>query len=417
MPKPVVADITVSKEQARRFMVQHQRLAPPRKLVDKQGLMDFVRHVNVVQYDPINLVGQNSHLVLQSRVKNYKPSMLDDALYKERKLVDGFDKVMSIYPTEDWHFFRGYRARMLPDYMTSEQTAKAVDIIKEVRKEIKKRGPLSSLELENDTRMQWWWGANARAARIALDIMFLSGEIVVHHRVGTRRYFDFAERLIKNKKKDPNPTAERYLDWHVLRRIQSGGLIRSGEGTQWVGIQRRHAHGGGLQAAQKRLVESGKALRVAVDGVRGKVFFVRKENVAALERAAKPMKAAPGAAFIAPLDNLMWDRDLLETVFDFFYRWEVYTPEAKRIWGYYVLPVLYGDRLVARMDPGFVKASGEFTIKNWWWEQGVDKRDEQMLAAMTEATRAFAKYLGAQDVRLGEKTKKNPVLKQLVRGL
>jgi uncharacterized protein YcaQ len=422
-------EIVVSKEQARRFMVEHQRLAPPRKLRGKQGILDFVRHVNCIQYDPINLVGQNSHLVLQSRIKDYKPSMLDEALYKERKLVDGFDKVMSIFPTEDWHYFSGYRKRLSAEYFgsqatdvdgTSQNTSMIVDpaMIKWVRKELTARGPLSSLDLENNERMMGWWGANARVARVALDIMFLSGEIVVHHRVGTRRYFDLASRLMKNTKKDPNRTAEAYLDWHVLRRIQSAGLIRPGEGSaQWVGIQRRKSHGGGLQAALKRLEEQGKILRVAVEGVPGKVFVTRRDNLPALEKAAKPRKVAAGAAFIAPLDNLMWDRDLLEQVFDFYYRWEVYVPEPKRVWGYYVLPVLYGNRLVARMDPGHVKTTGAFTIKNWWWEKGVDKNDEEMLAALQESTRAFAKYLNAKSVTLGEKAKKDKVLKELVRGL
>lgn len=422
------AEITVSKEQGRRFMVEHQRLAPPRKLRGKQGILDFVRHVNCIQYDPINLVGQNSHLVLQSRIKDYKPSLLDEALYKDRKLVDGFDKVMSIYPSEDWHYFGGYRKRLGAEYLGTESggpgdagppaAAEATAIVKWVRKELKERGPLSSLDLENDTRMTWWWGANARAARIALDILFLSGEIVVHHRVGTRRYFDLTSRLMKNTKKDPNRTAEAYLDWHVLRRVQAAGLIRPGEGSaQWVGIQRRRSHGGGLQAALKRLEEQDEILRVAVEGVPGKVFVTRRGNLPALVKAAKPRKAAAGAAFIAPLDNLMWDRDLLEQVFDFYYRWEVYVPEPKRVWGYYVLPVLYGNRLIARMDPGHVKATGAFTIKNWWWEKGVDKKDEEMLAALQESTRAFAKYLNAKSVTLAEKAKKDNVLKELVRGL
>ena len=105
MPSPVV----INKAHARRFLLAHLRLLPPRKLRGKQGVLDYIRHVNCIQYDPINIVGQNPHLVLQSRVGGYKPAMLDALLYGDRQLVDGFDKQMSIYPVEDWPQFAYHR--------------------------------------------------------------------------------------------------------------------------------------------------------------------------------------------------------------------------------------------------------------------------------------------------------------------
>jgi uncharacterized protein YcaQ len=86
--------------------------------------------------------------------------------------------------------------------------------------------------------------------------------------------------------------------------------------------------------------------------------------------------------------------------FNFQYTWEVYKPAEKRDYGYYVLPVLYGDRFVARMDPAFDRARGVFTVKNWWWEKGVDKRDETMLAAIGDCLAAFGTYLGARDIQV-----------------
>jgi uncharacterized protein YcaQ len=102
LPPP---ELTITRRQARRFLLAHLRLLPPRKLRGEQGVLDFVRHVNCIQYDPINVVGQNTDLVLQSRVHGYKPAMLTALLYKERKLLDGVDKQMSIYPVEDWPYF------------------------------------------------------------------------------------------------------------------------------------------------------------------------------------------------------------------------------------------------------------------------------------------------------------------------
>lgn len=103
-------ELTVTPQQARRFLLAHHRLLPPRALRGTRGVLEYVRHVNCIQHDPINVVGQNPHLVLQSRVRGYEPAVLDALLYRERRLLDGFDKQMSIYPVEDWPDF-AYRRR------------------------------------------------------------------------------------------------------------------------------------------------------------------------------------------------------------------------------------------------------------------------------------------------------------------
>jgi uncharacterized protein YcaQ len=364
-------------------------------------VLDYVRHVNCIQYDPINVVGQNSHLVLQSRVRGYKPAMLDALLYQERKLVDGFDKQMSIYPMEDWPHFAYYRERMLKRYMESAHTAAAAKLVKRMRKEIEARGPLSSLELEDETRMDWWLTDSVRAARIALDMLLYGGETVVHHRVGTRRYFELSERvlppkLIKAAKR--HASHEDYLEWHVFRRARGVGLVDLRITAKFGGMV--GWQGGRIRAAIMRLAQKGRLVRVAVKELPRQRFFVRHDDLPALEAAAKSYRGKPGAALIAPLDNLMWDANLVQMLFDFQYTWEVYKPAEKRDYGYYVLPVLYGDRFVARIDPQYDRAARVFTVKNWWWEKGVDKSDEAMLAAIGKCLADFAKYLVANEIRL-----------------
>jgi uncharacterized protein YcaQ len=107
------------------------------------------------------------------------------------------------------------------------------------------------------------------------------------------------------------------------------------------------------------------------------------------------------AAFIAPLDNLMWDRRLVETLFGFEYRWEVYTPQAKRKYGYYVLPVLYGDRFIARVEPVLEKRTRNLVIKNWWWEHGVILND-LMFASLADCFERFCAYLTAKSIQIGD---------------
>ena len=411
------AELSISKEQARLFLARHHRLLPPRRLVGKQGVLDYVRHVNCIQYDPINVVGQNPHLVLQSRVKGYKPAMLVEALYSDRKLIDGIDKEMSIYPVEDWPYFARYRAHLGKLYAGHESTVKAAKLMEWVKKEIETRGPLCSLDLEEETRMDWWLSGSTRAVRIALDILFISGDIVVHHRVGTRRFFDLSRRLLPKKLRngrDYHVDSQAYMDWHVLRRIGSLGLARYGHGGQWGGAGGfRQVEGANRRVATLRLVDKGDIARVAVEGLEKQEVFVRRIDLPELEMGRKS-RGKQGAAFLAPLDNLLWDRNLVLGVFDFFYRWEVYVPASKRQYGYYVLPVLYGDHLVARMDPAFDRASKTFTIQNWWWQPGVDKKDDAMLIALQDCVKDFMKYLGASRVKLGDAIKKNSLMKKIV---
>ena len=108
----------------------------------------------------------------------------------------------------------------------------------------------------------------------------------------------------------------------------------------------------------------------------------------------------PAATFIGPLDNLIWDRDLIRWLFDFDYTWEVYKPAVQRKYGHYVLPVLYGDRFIARVEPIFDRKARVLTIVNWWWEAGVAP-DDTLIAALDECLAAFGRYLGAAEVWLG----------------
>ena len=413
MPHP--DPISIDKPHARRFLLAHLHLLPPRGLHGRKGVLDYVRHVNCIQYDPIDVVGQNPHLVLQSRVHGYKRSMLNALLYEDRRLIDGFDKQMSIYPVEDWPSFTYYRQQMARRYMEGERTAAAAQLVDRVRKEIEARGPLSSLDLEDDTRMDWWLAGTVRAVRIALDILFYGGATVVHRRVGTRRYFELSKRVLPPKfynAPGSHASPEEYLEWHVFRRAGGLGLVDLKITAEFGGMI--DWRGGEIRAAIGRLAEKGQLVPVSIRGLERQKFYVRHGDLPALEAAAKAPESRQGAALIAPLDNLMWDRNLIEMLFDFPYSWEVYLPAAKRQHGYYVLPVLYGDRLVARIDPAFDRAAKVLTIKNWWWEDGVIVADESMLAALQECLGAFGHYLEAVEVRLGKEVRAQSGLKKAV---
>jgi uncharacterized protein YcaQ len=262
-----------------------------------------------------------------------------------------------------------------------------------VRQAILERGPLSSLELQFDQVIDWWW-APARVARVALESLHFGGELVIHHRVHTRKVYDLASRQIPAalwSRPDPFETEEQYHDWRVLRRIGGVGLLWERSGDAWLamsGIKTRER-----AAALARLVEQGRAIAVGVEDI-AFPFYLRCADRAALEWALDGPDPPPQAAIIAPLDNLLWDRRLVAELFGFSYRWEVYKPVAERQHGYYVLPILYGDRFVARFEPGRDRRQGALVIKGWWWEPGVTQAPE-MQAELRRCFARFLAYLGA----------------------
>ena len=173
---------------------------------------------------------------------------------------------------------------------------------------------------------------------------------------------------------------------------------------------------GQIRAAIGRLAAKGGLVPVSIEELPRQRFYIRRDDLPALAAATKTYPGRQRAALIAPLDNLMWDLKLVETLFDFRYTWEVYKPADKRDYGYYVLPVLYGDRFVARIDLAFDRANRVLTVKNWWWEREVNKSDEIMLAALRDCLTDFAAYLDAKEIRLRPEVKGEPGLIRAVNG-
>ena len=388
----------ITTTQARRFLLKHQGLYPPRRSAGKADVMAYFARVGCIQYDPLNIVGHNSDLVLQSRIADFRPAMLQEMLYEDRLLVDGWDKVMSIYPVEDWPFFQRRRddevrrqERIGPDLLA---------VLPQVQDAIRKRGPLSSLELDFNDPINWPWGPT-RMSRAALESMYFSGELIIHHKVHTRKVYDLASRHLPASLlsvSDPNLSQEDFYAWALLRRIGGIGLLWNRASDAWVGIN--DLKSGERQAAVDRLLGEGKLTEVQVDGIEWPCFL-RSADLPVLQDSLDGDDPAPQAAILAPLDNLLWDRRFIEALFGFAYRWEVYKPADQREYGYYVLPVLYGDRFVARFEPGRDKKNGVVTIKNWWWETNVEVTGE-MQSALQEAFRHFLAYLGAERIELTE---------------
>jgi uncharacterized protein YcaQ len=261
--------------------------------------------------------------------------------------------------------------------------------------ELDARGPLSSLEFEDQshfTDRSAWYGP--KRIKHILRALWDRGVIVTHHRQGGRHYYDRAERVIPPEYFNAPPVEDEdeSTRWMLARRCQSMGLIRpTGDYTIWFGC------GATIRRAPafKELVEMGTLTPVQIgeNGTTGWLAYLPTRALPLLEAPAPDSRVI----FLGPLDSLLWDRRGVMQLFDFDYVWEVYKPEAQRRWGYYVLPVFYGDRFVARLDSRLER--GVWTISRWWWEPGVTATPD-LLDALHVAAENFVRYLRANSVRV-----------------
>lgn len=379
----------ITKEQARRFLIRYHDLDGD-NLAGKNGILEYMKRVRCIQFDPLNVVGHNQDLVLQARVKDYSPHLLRELLYTDYRLVDLWDKNMSICITEDWPLFSRFRRGYL------NWCSQHPEITQAIREKITNDGACSSSSFDFEEKVGWHYG-ETRLARAALEGMYYSGQLVIHHKTHTRKYYDLSERHISEdllNHSDPNVTDEQFLDWYVLRRIACVGFLWNRPSDAWLGI--RPSLGYSLRSKERneafsRLLAENKITEIRIDELQYPVY-IRTEDLNLMKTILDETDQVMTARIIAPLDNMLWDRNLIKELFDFDYRWEVYKPAAERQYGYYVLPVLYGDRFVARFEPEKYHPNTGSVIKNWWWEENTTRTSE-MESAIQLAMEQFVGYL------------------------
>lgn len=384
----------ISREEARNFLVRCQGLNDPVPPAGHEGALRYLRRVRCIQFDPLNVVGRNPDLVLQSRVRDYRPQVLEDLLYRDRVLLDGADKELSVILTEDYPRMARVRQAVcgqLKATLSFRGSLEALDILEEIKAYIRENGPQRAAEVNIGGRAKEGWWRHRKLSSAALDYLYHSGEIGIHSKIGTQKVYDLNENLLPEeilRAADPFPTEKDFLKWYIKRRVGSVGLARNKNTGAWLGpfLSDRQRRTEILQ----ELAEEGELLAFGMEGT-GETYYLRKEDAGLLSRRLENEVAQ----FIAPLDNLIWDRGMAEEVFGFRYSWEVYLPAAKRRYGYYVLPVLYKDRFVARFEPERNTGKEPLRVKNWWWEPDA-KITEAAREAIRDAFRRFSAYLGVE---------------------
>ena len=351
-----------------------------------------------LQFDPLDVTGRNHDLILAARIDGYRRAWTDALLYEERWLYETYNKGLSLVPTAELPWYRITWDHNDREHGGTTFTDHA-PLVEELLERIRSDGPLSSTDIEPRAAIDWYWRPTNQV-RAILEALAEAGVLGLSRREGNRRVYDLAERLFPPELLAQRPPEIDQRRHKLLSRYRAHGLLGTGGQSEiWFGTGRTAADRRVLRAD---LVDAGALVPVEVEGVRG-TRYVMGEEIAVLEEAARSVAAGepagPGVTFLAPLDPFVWDRDLLRSLFDFDYVWEVYVPAAKRRWGYYVLPMLAGDRLIGRIEPRIERKTGTLRIIDLWWENGIDPpASPGLVASLVDALMAHARFAGVQSI-------------------
>jgi uncharacterized protein len=389
--------VEIAAEVARRFLVHRQLLAPARALEGgPDAVLEVFRRLGSIQFDPIPVAGRNHDLVLHARVAGYDSAWCD-LLYERRELFEAYNKGLSLVPVDDFPWFRVMISRSSPGVLAENR-----EVAERVLARIRHEGPLSALDFERERGPTVdWFGAPRNVVSAVLEAYTDTGVLGLARRDGNRRYYDLLERLLPHDVLERDVPLVDRLRHKLLSRFRAHGLLGIGGGGDIFGglgpAKPRPEFPGhpGRTALREELLRDGDLVPVEVEGVRGKRFVLRDE----VELLAAPPEPPPSVAFLPPFDPLIWDRPLLASLFGFDYVWELFFPEARRRFGWYVLPVLFRDRFVGRVEPRIERAERTVRILGLWWEEGFDpRRSEGFVDAMRAALRAYLGFAGATRV-------------------
>jgi uncharacterized protein YcaQ len=346
-----------------------------------------------VQFDPLAIAGRTHDLVLHARVAGYEPAWTVE-LYERREIFEAYNKGLSLVPVGEFPWFRGNLWES-PARTLAENAEVAERVLERVRAD----GPLSSRDFEHERGAATdWFGVPTNVVRAVLEAYAVTGVLGLARREGNRRHYDLLERLLPAEILRREVPLREQLRHKLHSRYRAHGLLGVGGGGDIFGgigaakPDRSRPRHPGRTPLREELVEAGELVAVQVEGVRGKRFVLRDD----VELLAAPPEPPPSVAFLPPFDPLVWDRALLGSLFEFEYVWELFHPPAKRRWGWYVLPLLFRDRFVGRIEPRIDREAGSVQVLGLWWEDGfAPRRAEGFVDELRAALRAYLAFAGA----------------------
>jgi uncharacterized protein YcaQ len=369
---------TLSRAQARRITLAAQGfLDPPHAEATMRTLLRAVRRTGVLQIDSVNVLQRAHYMPLYSRIGPYDIDLLHRAAGRRpRRLVEYWAHVAAFMPVELWPLMRHRMERYRRDGHAWVGMPERRELVASLLAEIAERGPSTSRELDEGLpgeKVDWGW--NWSETKRALEYLFLAGELAIAGRTPQfERLYDLPQRVLPAEAlAAPTPSADEAYRELVRRAAMSEGVATARCLADYYRLRQQPAAGvASVRTAADELVECGELMPVRIEGW---------SRPAYLHRDARLPRRVDVSALLSPFDPVVWERDRTEALFDFVYRIEIYTPQHKRVHGYYVLPYLLGDRIVARVDLKADRRAGVLRALSAWAEPAAPAETAERLAA------------------------------------
>ena len=410
--------LTIDLDIARRFILGKQGLWPGRRWRGLKGIEQAMRAMEYLQLDPLQVIARSQDIQLHSRVLDYTPGMWEDVAYQKRKFFD-WGGWLAVRPMDELPYWlvvmHRERDGNYGDSRIRRMAREHADAIVEMRAILKERGVVSNRDFEMATRTRTQSYRGRKDSALALYYLWRTGEVMTHHRERFERVYALTEKVAPAQliRESSEAETDRFL---IKKEVSFNGLSRISRTSDSF-----HGRGEPDRAAKKMLeamLADGDIIEVKVEGWKA-VHYALGNDVKALQelsagripKAWTPLETTTSdeVLFLAPLDNVS-ARGRAKVVFGFDYVWEVYKPESQRKFGYYTVPVLWGDRLVARFDSKLDRTTNTFVILGLWLENEALGKDDAFAEALARGFARFVTFLGAS--KMDAKAIPEPLLRR-----
>lgn len=402
--------MNLSSDQAKRLILDSQMLSDiPETSSGKDRTTRIIEHLGYIQIDTISVVQRAHHHTLWTRYSGYHPDMLHQLQAVDREIFEYWGHAASYLPMSDYRYYT-HRMKNFSDPMdkwAKDRLAKCGHLMDGIISRISEEGPLGSRDFKSDPdvkRGEWW---NWKPAKTALELLFWRGDLMVTRRDNFQRIYDLTERVLPEGTNTSMPEKDELGRYLVRRALKAQGISTMNDIV-------KHIHAAGrevITSAAESLLTEKEIIPVSVEG--GSSYYMLSES---LENLNEDINNPTEVHILSPFDNLIILRDRMSRFFDFDYTLECYVPRAKRRYGYFVLPVLWGTEFVGRMDSKADRKKKILMLHTFRFEEGFNKWEEFLpVFAAKLADFAVFNNCGRIDIDDVKPRKILPLLKKLLK--
>lgn len=414
--------LSISKHLARSLAVKAQLLYENAKIDSgKNGILQLVDQLGYIQIDTISIIQRSHHHTLWTRHANYLEELLDELQSKDRAIFEYWGHAMSYLPMSDYRFalpkMKKFRNPSSP--WVKHQSAKCGHLLKPVLDRIREEGPLGAKDFAPPPGRKggtWWdW----KPAKVALELLFWRGELMISKREKFQKVYDLTERVIPNHIDTSLPTEEELGTFLVNRALQALGIASEKDIRRF--LQTESARDSDMQLAGKetisrslnQLIVNGEVIPINLENDKSSLYYVHSNTLDKINSQKSPNR---NVFLLSIFDNLIIQRDQLKRIFDFDYALECYLPAAKKSFGYFTLPILWGNNFVGKIDPKADRKNKTLIINNLIIEQSEADSDD-FLSSLAERLAELTRFNQCERVRISKLSpvKLRPVLNRMIK--